>query len=300
MQQATLKDPANLEVGDEEERTLLLVNNEETSPWVSSNESSTLFSPAELNASLPLMKSSQLPSPTPTLSALKRRIYNASGLSESVEMKTISLSSTEMDMQNALHDDKEIRRNDKDEDLYSWMARQQKGTIKADHVNEMRDRYIETSDLAVQQPNLLVDTRYIFAPLFASVRLDDKEGAVCELLSLNGSASVLGGVEELRVEIFESEWSSSSSAAAATSKRNKRTTVRSKSGSKFNVYIPPEVPAFLCERMAIEIQVKQVSDSRLRYPPKGVPGFAAFWKPQRTTALNFSLSVGYIAQQVCS
>ena len=83
-----------------------------------------------------------------------------------------------------------------------------------------------------------------------------------------------------------------------TSRRNKKTTLRQKSTNKFNVYIPAEVPAFLCERMAIEIEVKQVSDARLCYPRAA--GFLgqAFWKPQRTTALNFSLSVGYLAQQV--
>ena len=195
------------------------------------------------------------------------------------------------------------RKIDKDEDLYNWMARQQRsGALKMDLGNKMRK--VESSDQMTnnnssnnnmqQQSNLLVDTRAIFGSLFASVGLENKR-SLSEILSLSGRASVLGGIEELRVEIFESEWNQ-----GTTSRRNKKTNGRQKSssGGKFSVHIPPEVPAFLCERMAIEIEVKQVSDARLCYPRAA--GFLgqAFWKPQRTTALNFSLSVGYLAQQV--
>ena len=195
------------------------------------------------------------------------------------------------------------RKIDKDEDLYNWMARQQRsGGLKVDLGNKVRERHVESSDQMpsnnsstnMQQPNLLVDTRAIFGSLFASVGLENKK-SLSEILSLSGRASVLGGIEELRVEIFESEWNQ-----GTTTRRNKKTNGRQRSAnsSKFSVHIPPEVPAFLCERMAIEIEVKQVSDARLCYPRAA--GFLgqAFWKPQRTTALNFSLSVGYLAQQV--
>ena len=292
------------EAGDDEERTLLLTNNEPESPWVSSNDSSLNFSPAEMNASVPLLGSSQLPSP-PTLSALKRKIYSTPGLNDSYELKNMSPSSGDdgNEGEDEESTDRDVRKNDKDEDLYSWMVRQQRGTMKTDHVGtaEVTEqmRPIETADVGVPQPNLLVDTRVIFAPLLASVDLENKK-AISDLLSLSGSASVLGGIEELRVEIFESEWNQQST-SRRKNKSSSSSNFRSKNnaaGGKFTVFIPPEVPAFLCERMSIEIEVKQISDGRLRFTRAA--GFLgqAFSKPQRTTALNFSLSVGYIAQQV--
>ena len=324
-----------VEAGDEEERTLLLTNNDTESPWISSNDSSTIFSPADLNASLPLLGSSQLASP-PTLSDLKRKIYKTPGLSDSYELKTLSPSSgddvgaggaggtgggggggggNEAEDEESI--DRDYRKSENEEDLYSWVARQQQRVpMKSDRVSpagEVRDRIgnvAESSgagatDLPLHQPNLLVDTRVIFAPLLASVGLESKR-TISELLSLSGSASVLGGIEELRVEIFESEWNSQTS----TRRRAKTGCYRSRNGiggggvggggggSKFTVFIPPDVPAFLCERMSIEVEVKQISDGRPRFAR--VAGFLgpASLKPQRTTALNFSLSVGYIAQQV--
>ena len=150
---------------------------------------------------------------------------------------------------------------------------------------------------------------------------------------------MLGRVEELRIEIFESEWSQTGSSSrrskASKAGGNNGGRVKNPSNSmpKFSVYIPPEVPAFLCERMSIEIQVNQVSDGGLlggtaccdqggysgsrRQSTKaaaaattspssnathggrtGFLGQIVLWKPQRTTALNFSFSVGYLVQRV--
>ena len=72
---------------------------------------------------------------------------------------------------------------------------------------------LNSSNSSPQQHfNLLVDTRAIFVSLFASVGLENKR-SLSDVLSLSGSASVLGGVEELRVEIFESEWSQTGSSS---------------------------------------------------------------------------------------
>lgn len=344
------------DVGDEEER-LLTGHNEVESSWISSDESSLVLSPADLNeSSLPLLgrPSTSQPSSPPRMSALRRKLIGSrhpTGFGGSYELKTISASSVEEEIE---EEDVTVplQKNEKKEskedfDLYSWLARQQKA-VKPDqprptptdvHPQQQQQQLQQQQDQQ-QQPqqqfNLLVDTRAIFVSLFASVGLENKR-SLSDVLSLSGSASVLGGVEELRVEIFESEWSQtgSSSRRSKANKASGNNGARMKTpsgGHKFSVYIPPEVPAFLCERMAIEIQVNQVPDGGLlgaastccdegvgSYPGRGNSteteppaanssiaagagtgflGQIGLWKPQRTTALNFSVSVGYLAQQV--
>lgn len=347
--------PPSAEFGDEEER-LLAGHNEMESSWVSSDESSLVLSPADLNeSSLPLLgrNSTSQPSSPPRLSVLRRKFAGGthpSGFGGSYELKTISASSAEEE-----NEDEDatapLRKTDKKElkeefDLYNWLARQQRNTIKTDPAKptatelQPQQPQSQPSDLKQQHPhqqfNLLVDTRAIFVSLFASVGLESKR-TLSDVLSLSGSASVLGGIEELRVEIFESEWNQTGSSSrrskmGKTVGHNSGRGRNASSSHKFSVYIPPEVPAFLCERMSIEIQVNQVSDGGLlgtggtcceedaggvsgRGPSvetettaasssvaagggTGFLGQIGLWKPQRTTALNFSISVGYLSQHV--
>ncbi len=349
---------SGIPIGDDEEDRLLSGHNEVESSWISSDESSLVLSPADLNeSSLPLLgRPPTSPSSPPRMSALRRKLIGGrhpSGFGGSYELKTISASSVEEENE---EEDATVplRKSEKKEskedfDLYSWLARQQKTSIKPDqprptptdlHAHQQQQPQQQQSDHQQQHPqqqfNLLVDTRAIFVSLFASVGLENKR-SLSDVLSLSGSASVLGGVEELRVEIFESEWSQTGS-SSRRSKANKAggnnggRVKNPSSGHKFSVYIPPEVPAFLCERMSIEIQVNQVPDGGLLgtggtccdeavggYSNRGASaeaeaptassnvapgagtgflGQIGLWKPQRTTALNFSVSVGYLAQQV--
>lgn len=341
----------DVEMGDEEERAVLLPathGQDVETCWISSDESSLLLNPADLNeSSFPLLASGRrTASPPPLrLSALRRKLHQAvSGatpVNSNYELKAISASSAEEETEGEEETDcasaplQRPSKTDvsKEEDLYNWMARQQRRTI---HTNPPVPQQPQPQPQPaverepVQHNNLLVDTRAIFVPLFASVGLETKR-SLAEVLSLSGSASVLGGVEELRVEIFESEWSHSASGSSSRRARNKTGNgSRAKNsgtgaglGHKFTVYIPPDVPAFLCERMAIEIQVKQMSDgeestgscdgpssSTVRAEAGtasengGAGGGGSFLgqlgllKPERTTSLNFSLSVGYLAQQV--
>lgn len=284
-------------------------NNEaDGSLWLSSDESSLLLSPigGDLNrhqlddSTVPLLllsgnragATSPLSGPAVArLSALRRKFQAAmaTGAGTPVpshsgyELKTIPHSASngmDEDVENpppGTEDEEEVdsaaplrKADTKEEDLYNWMARQQRETVKK---SPLLAEGVQQQQQPIQQhqPNLLVDTRAIFVPLFASVGLENRR-SLAETLSLSGSASVLGGIEELRVEIFESEWSQGG-VGTPSSRRSKNKagngggkTKNSQTGStgmaggtgqlpKFTVYIPPEVPAFLCERMAIEIQV---------------------------------------------
>jgi len=99
------------EAGDEEERTMLLAGTEMENSYISSEDSSLILSPAELNASLPLL-GSQPSSPPTTLSALKRKLAYPGAMGESYELKTIN-SASSIDEENLAEDgetpaDKEV------------------------------------------------------------------------------------------------------------------------------------------------------------------------------------------------
>lgn len=74
-----------------------------------------------------------------------------------------------------------------------------------------------------------------------------------------------------------------------------------KGNSKFYLDIPPETPAFLCERIGIDIDVKKIADmtvddmiqkQNVLYISRGQ------LKKHTSTVVNISLNIRYISQQV--
>lgn len=72
-------------------------------------------------------------------------------------------------------------------------------------------------------------------------------------------------------------------------------------GEKFYLDIPPETPAFLCEKMGVEVDLKKMADmtvddmiqkQNVLYISRGQ------LKKHTSTVLNISLNVRYISQQV--
>lgn len=72
-------------------------------------------------------------------------------------------------------------------------------------------------------------------------------------------------------------------------------------GSKFYLDIPPETPAFLCEKIGVDIDVKKMADmtvddmiqkQNVLYISRGQ------LKKHTSTVVNFSLNIRYISQQV--
>jgi hypothetical protein len=74
-------------------------------------------------------------------------------------------------------------------------------------------------------------------------------------------------------------------------------------GETFYLDIPPEAPAFLCEKMGVELDLKKMADmtvddmiqkQNVLYISRGQ------LKKHTSTVLNISLNVRYISQQVSS
>ena len=137
---ASMRSGAVGENENEEDRPLSAGQNEVEPSWISSDESSLVLSPADLNESSPPTS----PSSPPRLSALRRKLIgarHASGFGGSYELKTISASSVEEeDEEEEEAEDATVplRKAEKKEsakedfDLYSWLARQQKSSVKTD------------------------------------------------------------------------------------------------------------------------------------------------------------------------
>ena len=90
---------------------MLLDGTEVENSCISSEDSSLILSPTELNTSLPLL-GSQPSSPPSTLSALKRKLAYPGAMGDSYELKTIN-SASSIDEENAADDvetpaDKEV------------------------------------------------------------------------------------------------------------------------------------------------------------------------------------------------
>lgn len=74
-----------------------------------------------------------------------------------------------------------------------------------------------------------------------------------------------------------------------------------KGGTKFHLDIPPETPAFLCEKIGIDVDIKKMADmavddmiqkQNILYISRGQ------LKKHTSTVVNFSLNIRYISQQV--
>lgn len=76
---------------------------------------------------------------------------------------------------------------------------------------------------------------------------------------------------------------------------------RKGTNSKFHLDIPPETPAFLCERIGVDIDIKKMADmtvddmiqkQNVLYISRGQ------LKKHTSTVVNISLNIRYISQQV--
>ncbi|XP_026670200.1 transmembrane protein KIAA1109, partial [Ceratina calcarata] len=218
------------------------------------------------------------------------------------------------------------------EDLYSWMAKQQefikdndKSNLKGNWVfhteqKSLKDSKIntmttdDTEDSDVQSGTLLypmkdslrlLDAHLIFEPLLSSLSVMPQQmlsaigsgntNNVSSLDSLGSNLSLVGNMETMRIDIVVSEF------GKVTDKRKGNKYQTKKGNSKFHLDIPPETPAFLCEKIGIDIDVKKMADmtvddmiqkQTVLYISRGQ------LKKHTSTSVNFSLNIRYISQQV--
>ncbi|XP_033221657.1 transmembrane protein KIAA1109-like [Belonocnema kinseyi] len=218
------------------------------------------------------------------------------------------------------------------EDLYSWMAKQQefikendKGHLKGNWVfrteqKSAKDSKIntmttdDTEDSDVQSgPFLypmkdslrLLDAHLIFEPLLSSLSVMPQQmlsaigssnlNNVSSLDSLGSNLSLVGSMETMRIDIVVSEF------GKVTDKKKGTKYPTKKGAAKFHLDIPPETPAFLCEKIGIDIDIKKMADmavddmiqkQNVLYISRGQ------LKKHTSTVVNFSLNIRYISQQV--
>ncbi|KAK9299212.1 hypothetical protein QLX08_007719 [Tetragonisca angustula] len=218
------------------------------------------------------------------------------------------------------------------EDLYSWMAKQQefikdndksnlKGnwvfraeqkSLKDSKINTMTTDDTEDSDVhsgtllyPMKDSLRLLDAHLIFEPLLSSLSVMPQQmlsaigsgnvNNVSSLDSLGSNLSLVGNMETMRIDIVVSEF------GKVTDKRKGNKYQAKKGNSKFHLDIPPETPAFLCEKIGIDIDVKKMADmtvddmiqkQTVLYISRGQ------LKKHTSTVVNFSLNIRYISQQV--
>lgn len=203
------------------------------------------------------------------------------------------------------------------EDLYSWMAKQQQQQDQQqkqdDQVKEKRkDKFadmtrplissirqtVQPINGCMQDSVRLLDAHLIFEPLLTCLGVmpqqminNTSNKDVTSLENLGTNLSLVCSFDTMRIDIVVSE---------AGDKRPK-TKISKKTNGKFSnsLQIEFETPAFLCERVSIELEVLKMADGfpdepkqNLLYVSRGQ------LKKHTSTVINFSLNVRYISQQV--
>lgn len=116
---------------------------------------------------------------------------------------------------------------------------------------------------------------------------------VSSLDSLGTNLSLVGSFDVMRIDIVVSE--------AGEKKMKCRTGAgtRKPNGSKCTLTMPEETPAFLCERVGVELEVTKVTDGFLDDArPNMLYMSRGQLKNHTSTVINFSLNIRYISQQV--
>uniref|UniRef100_A0A1B0CX21 Bridge-like lipid transfer protein family member 1 C-terminal domain-containing protein n=1 Tax=Lutzomyia longipalpis TaxID=7200 RepID=A0A1B0CX21_LUTLO len=193
------------------------------------------------------------------------------------------------------------------EDLYSWMAKQQHESEKKEHRERHQDRpatpvrptgtttVVQSSNGYVQDSVRLLDAHLIFEPLLSCLgvmpqqMVNNNPNPDVSLDSLGTNLSLVGSFDTLRIDIVVSE----------AGDKKPKAKIGKKSNGKFVLTMPPETPAFLCERVGVEIEVLKMADG---FPEDANPNVLYLSRGQlkkhTSTVINFSLNIRYISQQV--
>ncbi|XP_050533025.1 transmembrane protein KIAA1109 homolog isoform X6 [Daktulosphaira vitifoliae] len=152
----------------------------------------------------------------------------------------------------------------------------------------------------------LLDAHLIFEPLLSSlgvmpqqmVNTNTSNNSMAALNSWGSNLSLVGSLETMRIDIVVSEYGKISE----TEKKSKTFKQKSKQETPW-LDLLPEVPAFICDRVSIECDVRRSADMtvvddicrqkrNMLYLSRGQ------LKKHSNTSLNICVSIRYISQQV--
>lgn len=145
----------------------------------------------------------------------------------------------------------------------------------------------------------LLDAHLIFEPILTCLGVMPQQminnignSDVSSLDSLGTNLSLVGSFDVMRIDIVVSE--------AGEKKMKTRTCRGGKGNGKFSALaIPEETPAFLCERVGVELEVIKMTDGFSDDASKNVLYLSrGQLKKHTSTVINFSFNVRYISQQV--
>ncbi|KAF4529365.1 hypothetical protein B566_EDAN016814, partial [Ephemera danica] len=203
------------------------------------------------------------------------------------------------------------------EDLYWWMVNKQasgptdfmKSAEERNHWKKNLESKVTTltteetaNTLEGQQNNAynlypmsnslhLLDAHLIFEPLLSCLGVMPEQISGSSFERWGSNLSLVGAMDTMRIDIVVSEFG----------KTDKKKKGKKANAGKFHLDIPPETPAFLCEKIGIEVDVKKMADMTVEdmirkqnvlYISRGQ------LKKHTSTVLNFSLNIRYISQQV--
>ena len=144
----------------------------------------------------------------------------------------------------------------------------------------------------------LLDAHLIFEPILTCLGVMPQQminnisnSDVSSLDSLGTNLSLVGSFDVMRIDIVVSE--------GGEKKIKSRASGRKGANGKFTLTMPEETPAFLCERVGVELEVTKTTDG---FPDNAKPNILYMSRGQlknhTSTVINFSLNVRYISQQV--
>lgn len=155
-----------------------------------------------------------------------------------------------------------------------------------------------------QHPSLmLLDAHVIFKPLLTSMGLMPHQIMGYSFDHLGSHMSIKAAIDLLRIDIVESEIKGMGRRPTMTTERG--TTglgdhSKGASSSPFVLNIPPEVPAFLCEKIGLEGDFQKSADVNRDILNRRSMIYLSrnYWKKQAKSAIIFSVNIDYISQQV--
>eukprot|EP00095_Tigriopus_kingsejongensis_P008238 maker-scaffold230_size244653-snap-gene-0.11 protein:Tk08238 transcript:maker-scaffold230_size244653-snap-gene-0.11-mRNA-1 annotation:"PREDICTED: uncharacterized protein KIAA1109-like isoform X7" len=197
---------------------------------------------------------------------------------------------------------------DRDESLYEWMKRQQSVkevskmvdddkvtiTIKEDDIKSNLEKVADSDVIPQTKAMHLLDAHIIFEPLLSSLGLMPQQIQNLSLKNLGYNMSFLGHIDEVRVDIIESEIGKRSRLSLNRKATSSRRHLSESSDSSS--------PAFICEKVCLQTDLKKITDINTGDKSRDnvVPLYMsrAQLKRHTSTLINFSIDVHQISQRV--